>query len=63
MVVGKRCQNVANSGLSTLIKGYESYFRPYFSKPQYKHFSEYLTELVVSENVTVTGINSNFVES
>lgn len=46
-----------------LVKGYGCYFRPYFSKPQYKHFCEYLTGLIVSENVTVTGINLNFVEA
>ena len=35
-------------------------FSSIFSKPQLRHFGEYLTGLIVSENKTVTGINNRF---
>jgi len=35
-------------------------FAHIFNKAQMRHFGEYLTGLIVSENKTVTGINSNF---
>ena len=38
------------------------YFRQLLSVPQRVHFQRYLTGLMVSDNVTVTGINSLFVE-
>jgi SRSO17 transposase len=33
-----------------------------FNKAQLRHFGEYLTGLMVSENKTVTGINSQFLD-
>jgi len=33
-----------------------------FNKAQLRHFGEYLTGLMVSENKTVTGINSQFID-
>ena len=33
-----------------------------FNKAQLRHFGEYLTGLMISENKTVTGINSNFLD-
>ena len=39
-------------------------FRDFFScEPQRRHFAEYLTGLMVATNKTVTGINSEFVET
>ena len=39
-------------------------FRDLFScDPQRRHFAEYLTGLMVAANKTVTGINSEFVET
>jgi SRSO17 transposase len=35
-------------------------FSSTFNKSQLRHFAEYLTGLIVSENKTVTGINDNF---
>jgi len=35
-------------------------FSSIFNKAQLRHFGEYLTGLMVSENKTVTGINSQF---
>jgi len=37
-------------------------FSSIFSKSQLRHFAEYLTGLIVSENKTVTGINDNFID-
>jgi hypothetical protein len=40
------------------------YFADLFScEPQRRHFAEYLTGLMVAQNKTVTGINSEFVET
>ena len=32
-------------------------------QPQRRHFAEYLTGLMISQNKTITGINSEFVET
>ena len=45
------------------VREYGGYFRTLFSKMQFKHCQEYLTGLIVSDNVTVTGINSRFVNA
>jgi SRSO17 transposase len=37
-------------------------FEPIFNKAQLRHFGEYLTGLMVSENKTVSGINSHFID-
>ena len=47
----------------SLVTKYASEFRSLFSKPQFAHFSTYITGLIVSTNKTVQGINNNFIES
>ena len=37
-------------------------FSSIFNKAQLRHFGEYLTGLIVSENKTVTGINTQFID-
>ena len=37
-------------------------FSPIFTKPQLRHFAEYLTGLVVSPNKTVSGMNAQFLD-
>ncbi len=37
-------------------------FSSIFNKAQLRHFGEYVTGLIVSENKTVTGINSRFLD-
>jgi len=45
-----------------IVRDYEGCFTDVFTdKRQINHFHEYLTGLMVSNNVTVTGINNNFV--
>lgn len=36
------------------------YFATIFNQSQLRHFAEYFTELIVSENKTITGINDHF---
>jgi SRSO17 transposase len=36
------------------------HFAPIFNQSQLRHFAEYLTGLIVSENKTITGINDHF---
>ena len=48
----------------SFVTDYEKHFTEVFAnKPQSNHFLEYLTGLIVSNNITVTGINNNFVNS
>ena len=44
-----------------LVKHYSPYFKSLFSEGEYEHFQKYLSGLIVSENKTVTAINSLFV--
>ena len=37
-------------------------FEPFFNSSQLRHFAEYLTGLIVSENKTITAINSHFMD-
>lgn len=37
-------------------------FRPYFGAPAFEHFKRYLLGLIVSENMTIEGINRIYVE-
>lgn len=37
------------------------HFEPIFNQCQLRHFAEYLTGLIVSENKTITGINDHFI--
>lgn len=37
-------------------------FEPIFNRSQLRHFAEYLTGLIVSENKTITAINSHFMD-
>jgi len=41
----------------------ECFTEVFTNKRQINHFNEYLTGLMVSDNVTVTGINNNFVDA
>lgn len=50
------------SDYPTVVKESLSYFEGLFSKPQQRHFAEYLTGLYVCENHTVQGINDSFIE-
>lgn len=45
-----------------VVREYAPYFKGMFSRPQYKHFQEFLTGIIVSTNHTVTGINERFME-
>lgn len=44
-----------------VVSNYIHIFEKFFSKPQLKHFAQYITGLMVSNNKTVTGINRCFV--
>jgi len=46
----------------SMVRANSAPFETIFSVPQRVHFQRYLTGLLVSDNVTVTGINSLFVE-
>lgn len=46
----------------SIVRSNSTPFEAVFSVPQKAHFQRYLTGLLVSNNVTVTGINSLFVE-
>jgi len=43
-----------------LVKKYASKFRALFTKPQFAHFTTYVTGLIISTNKTIQGINNNF---
>jgi SRSO17 transposase len=47
----------------SVVKNYLPCFRDVFSKPQLKHFEEYLAGLITSTNHTITGINETFINS
>ena len=38
-------------------------FRPHFGAPAFEHFKRYVLGLIVSENLTVEGINRIFVQA
>lgn len=44
------------------VEKYAPYFQEFFSKPQYKHFKEYLSGLVLVENPAVSNISEQLVE-
>jgi hypothetical protein len=44
------------------VEKYAPYFQEFFSKPQYKHFKEYLSGLVLVENPSVSNISEQLVE-
>jgi hypothetical protein len=44
------------------VEKYAPYFQEFFSKPQYEHFKEYLTGLVLVENPAVSNISEQLVE-
>ncbi len=45
----------------SVVDGFLPRLAAVFTKPQLRHFAQYLTGLIVCENRTVTGINSCFV--
>jgi SRSO17 transposase len=44
-----------------IIREFIPVFKPVFTKPQLRHFAEYLTGLITCSNKTVQGINDSFV--
>jgi len=46
----------------SIVRTHSAQFEGLFSVPQRVHFQRYLTGLLVSDNVTITGINSLFVD-
>jgi hypothetical protein len=44
----------------SIVTEYVQKFRAFFSKPQFDHFVNYITGLIVSTNKTVQGINDSF---
>ena len=38
-------------------------FRPHFGAPAFEHFKRYVLGLIVSENLTVEGINRIFIQA
>jgi hypothetical protein len=49
------------SGYPSVVDGFLPRLVRVFTRPQMKHFAQYLTGLIVCENRTVTGINSCFI--
>lgn len=49
------------AGYPSVVEGFLCRLGGVFTKPQLKHFAQYLTGLIVCENRTVTGINSCFI--
>ena len=56
---GNACRRQHPAGFEEAIEP----FRPYFGAPSFEHFKRHLPGLIVSENMTVEGINRIYVES
>jgi len=49
--------------LPPLLKKKISFFRSFFSKPQFKHFERFVSGLIISKNKTLQAINNSFGKS
>lgn len=45
-----------------MVTHFSERFKDLFSKPQFSHFTTYITGLIISANKTVQGINNNFID-